>query len=167
VKTLIVYGSTTGVTKSIAESIGSKFDGAVLKDVSDSGCFSDFGAYELVILGTSTWGIGDLQDDWLDKVNELDGLDFSGKCVALFGTGDQTGYPDSFISSVKEIYTKVEKQGAKIIGFTSTEGYSYDDSDAVVDDKFICLAIDDDNQSDKTDGRIDAWVKQVNEEAAS
>lgn len=164
-KTLIIYGSTTGVTKSIAESIGNKFDGAEVKDISDKNSLADLGDYGLIIIGTSTWGIGELQDDWLDKIQDLEKIDFTGKYVALFGTGDQTGYPDSFISSVKEIYTKVEKKGAQIIGYTPIEGYEFDDSDAVIDGKFICLAIDEDNQAGKTEARIDAWAKQITEEA--
>ncbi|MFW3346663.1 flavodoxin, partial [Aliarcobacter butzleri] len=43
----------------------------------------------------------------------------------------------------------------KIIGFTSTEGYYHDGSKAQIDDKYVGLVIDEDNQSDLTDERIE------------
>lgn len=40
----------------------------------------------------------------------------------------------------------------------STDGYTYDDSESVVDGHFIGLALDDVNEDDKTAERIDAWI---------
>lgn len=37
------------------------------------------GKYEVLILGTSTWGDGELQDDWYDGVEVLKGTDLTGK----------------------------------------------------------------------------------------
>ena len=51
--------------------------------------------------------------------------------------------------------------GANIIGSVSTEGYTFDDSDAVVDGKFIGLALDDVNEDDQTESRIDAWLDSI------
>lgn len=163
-KTVVIYGSTTGVTETVANIIGSKIDGAEVLEVSNINFKSISEEYDLVILGTSTWGIGDLQDDWFDKVDELKGADFSNKTVAFFGTGDQEGYPDSFISAVRTIYDAVVADGVNIIGFTSKEGYNFDESDAVVDNKFIGLAIDEDNESNKTEDRIISWINQLVEE---
>jgi flavodoxin len=47
----------------------------------------------------STWGIGDLQQDWDTRINLLAPVDFSGKKVAFFGLGDAMGYPDSFLDA--------------------------------------------------------------------
>ena len=43
----------------------------------------------------------------------------------------------------------------------STDGYTFDDSEAVVDGKFVGLALDDVNEDDKTDERIDAWIDSI------
>ena len=43
----------------------------------------------------------------------------------------------------------------------STDGYTFDDSDAVIDGKFVGLALDDLNEEDKTDERIDAWLADI------
>ena len=60
---------------------------------------------------------------------------------------------------MKEIYDAAE--GANIIGSEPTEGYTFDDSDAVVDGEFIGLALDDVNEDDLTEGRIDAWLSSI------
>ena len=44
----------------------------------------------------------------------------------------------------------------------SAEGYTYDDSKSVIDGKFCGLAIDEDNESELTDQRLQAWVQQIN-----
>ena len=59
---------------------------------------------------------------------------------------------------------KITGLGGTTIGSWSTEGYDHEDSKAVKDGKFVGLALDDDNQSDLTDGRIKEWVKQLKTE---
>ena len=51
--------------------------------------------------------------------------------------------------------------GANVVGAVPTDGYTYIDSASVVDGKFVGLALDEDNESDKTDGRIAAWVAGI------
>ena len=51
--------------------------------------------------------------------------------------------------------------GAQVIGAVATEGYTFDDSESVVDGKFVGLALDEVNEDGKTDERIDAWVAEI------
>ena len=51
--------------------------------------------YDLLLLGSSTWGCGELQDDWYDFLDALKRKALSGKRVALFGCGDSASYPES------------------------------------------------------------------------
>ena len=81
-KTIVVYGSSTGVCEEIANTIGSKL-GAEVIDVADFTA-DIIGAYDNLILGTSTWGAGELQDNWYDGVEVLKKADLSGKTVAFF-----------------------------------------------------------------------------------
>lgn len=60
-----------------------------------------------------------------------------------------------------ELYEGLEGSGATFVGAVSTDGYSYDDSTAVVDGKFVGLALDDVNEDDKTESRLDAWVEEI------
>ena len=156
-KTIVVYGSSTGTCESIANTIAEKLGVEAIN-------VSDFSAdvvaeNDNLILGTSTWGAGELQDDWYDGINVLKGADLSGKTVAIFGCGDSESYSDIFCNAMKEIYDAAE--GANILPGVSTDGYTYDDSEAVVDGKFVGLALDDVNEDDKTEGRIDAWLEAI------
>ena len=111
-----------------------------------------------IVLGTSTWGAGELQDDWYDGVNVVKSANLSGKRVALFGCGDSASYSDTFCGGMKELYDAAVAAGATVVGAVPTDGYTFDDSDAVVDGQFVGLALDDVNEDDKTSERISAWL---------
>ena len=81
--------------------------------------------------------------------------------MALFGCGDSESYPVTFVGGMAEIYNAVKKAGANVIGAVSTDGYTFDDSESVVDGKFVGLALDEVNEDNKTDERIDAWVAEI------
>ncbi len=155
-KTIVVYGSSTGTCETIAQTIGEKL-GAEVINVSDLTEDQIAGADNLV-LGTSTWGAGEMQDDWYDGVKVLKAAGLTGKKVAVFGCGDSESYSDMFCGGMKELYDAAEAAGATMVGHVSTDGYNYDDSDAVVDGQFVGLALDDVNEDDKTESRIEAWL---------
>ncbi|MCR4773237.1 MAG: flavodoxin FldA [Prevotella sp.] len=157
--TVVIYGSTTGTCEAIAQKIGEKL-GAEVVNVSDITDDTINNADNL-ILGTSTWGAGEMQDDWYDGVNTLKGCDLSGKVIALFGCGDSDSYCDTFCGGMGELYNELKDSGAKFVGAVSQDGYTFDASDAVIDDKFIGLPLDDVNEEDQTDSRIDAWIEAI------
>jgi len=158
-KTIVVYGSSTGTCESIAQTIGQKLDAEVI-NVADLTAENVSEAENLVI-GTSTWGAGELQDDWYDGVELLKSTGLEGKTVAIFGCGDSESYSDTFCGGMAELYNAATEAGANVIGQVSTDGYTFDDSEAVVDGKFVGLALDDINEDDKTAERIDAWVEEI------
>lgn len=158
----IFYGSTTGNTQNVAEKIqlGFGVEAADLYSIADASAEA-LNAYQYLLFGVSTWGVGDLQDDWLDGVAKLDKIDFSGKKVALFGTGDPACYPDSFADAVGIIYETLAAKGAEIVGSWPTEGYTFDASKAAKDGRFVGLIIDEDNQSNLTEERINTWLENL------
>lgn len=158
-KTIVIYGSSTGTCESIAETIAKKL-GVEAINVTDM-TEDTVKSYDNLILGTSTWGAGDMQDDWFDGVTVLKNAGLQGKTVAIFGCGDSESYSDTFCGGMHELYDACKEAGANIIGSVSTDGYTYDDSESVVDGKFVGLALDDVNEDDKTEGRIDAWIKEI------
>jgi flavodoxin I len=159
----LFFGTQTGNTETIAEAIQTAFgdDSIVtLHNVADVE-LSDFDDYSNLIIGCPTWNIGELQSDWEGLYNELDDIDFSGKKVAYFGAGDQVGYADNFQDAMGILEEKISGMGGTTVGYWSIEGYEFNESKAVRDGKFVGLAIDEDNQSDLTDERINAWVSQL------
>ncbi len=155
-KTVIYYGSTTGTCEDIANRIADALGGADVKNASELG--ADAADYDLIILGTSTWGDGEVQDDWYDALNTLKGLSLSGKKVAIFGVGDSESYPDTFCGGMKALYDAACETGAEILPGVDASAYNYSASDSVVNGKFVGLALDETNEADKTDGRISSWV---------
>lgn len=155
-KTIVVYGSTTGTCESIAQTLGDQL-GAEVINVSDLTA-NQLAEADNIVLGTSTWGAGELQDDWYDGVNVVKSANLSGKRVALFGCGDSASYSDTFCGGMKELYDAAVAAGATVVGAVPIDGYTFDDSDAVVDGQFVGLALDDVNEDDKTSERISAWL---------
>lgn len=158
-KTVVIYGSSTGTCQSIAENIASKL-GVEAVDVANLNA-DVIAENDNLLLGTSTWGSGELQDDWFDGLKTLKEAGLSGKTVAVFGCGDAESYSDTFCGAMAEVYNTAKDAGAKLVGEVSTDGYTFDDSEAVVDGKFVGLALDDVNEDDKTEGRIDAWLEAI------
>ena len=160
----IFYGSNSGNTESVANKLQDLFGAANADLINVSNAkVTDFDQYDNIILGTSTWGIGDLQDDWESFLPNLKKANLAGKKVALFGVGDSMSYADSFVDGMGELYDTVENS-ATVVGFTATDGYSYDASKAEKDGKFVGLAIDEDNESNKTDSRAAAWVEELKQQ---
>jgi len=158
----VIYGSSTGTCQGLAEKIGQQLgvqdDGII--DVQNLTA-DVVNKYDVLILGTSTWGAGEMQDDWYDGVKVLKQAGLQGKTVAVFGCGDSESYSDTFCGGMAELYNAAKEAGAKMIGHVSADGYTYDDSEAVVDGEFVGLALDEVNEDDKTDSRIAAWVEDL------
>ena len=160
-KSAIFYGSNGGATETIAIQLAGKIgNGIEVLNVADVAA-SDAEKYTNIIFGTSTWGFGDLQDDWEGFLPDLAKLDLSGKTIALFGLGDASSYGDSFVDGMGTIYEELKNKGCTIVGHVETDGYSFDDSKAVFDGKFVGLPLDEDNESDQTDSRIDSWLEKI------
>ena len=157
--TIVIYGSSTGSCQSIAETIASKL-GVEAVDVANIDD-ATVASHENLLLGTSTWGAGEMQDEWYDGVNTLKSAGLAGKTVALFGCGDSESYPDTFCGGMKELYDAAVEAGATVLPGVSTDGYTYDDSEAIDGDKFLGLALDEVNEDDKTEERIDAWLEAI------
>lgn len=155
----IFYGSSTGNTKDVAVKLQEALGGD-LRNITDVDADAIAGCDNLVF-ATSTWGAGDLQDDWEDFFPNLDDVDFSRKKVAIMGLGDQENYGDTFVDGMQILAEKVEELGGQLVGFTSTEGYEYDNSEAERDGRFVGLVIDEDSQSDLTDERIKTWAADL------
>ena len=159
----IFFGSSTGNTEKAAEIIKKHLGGADLINVG-SGPLSNMSNYDIVIFGCSTWGMGDLQDDWEPLINELSKINLAGKKVAFFGTGDQISYPDTFVDALGILYDEIKNQQIKVIGTWPTDGYDFTESRALINDSFIGLPLDDDNEPNLTDKRISDWVAQLKSE---
>lgn len=164
-KTVVIYGSSTGTTQNVAVMIAGKL-GVGSADVFDVCKISPeiLSSYEVLILGTSTWGYGELQDDWYSGVAILKETNLEGKTVALFGCGDSESYPETFCDGMGLLYEELKDTGCRFVGDVDESEYSYSSSVSVIDGRFVGLAIDEMNESDRTAERVEAWVKVLKKE---
>ncbi len=160
----IFYGSTHGMTEKSALKIKKAF-GSDKVDVYNlnNATIEDMMKYSNLIFGTSAWGIGEMQDDWEMFVDNLSSVDFSEKKVALYGLGDQDEYPESFVDGLGTLYCRLPDK-SRVVGFWPVKGNDYYFSLAEKDGTFVGLVLDDHNQSDQSEKRITAWVKQLKKE---
>ncbi len=159
----IFYGSQTGTSELIATGIKKALPD-LISDVRNiyGAKTEEIAECDFLILGGSTWGDGELTDDWADYLPKFETINLTGKKVALFALGDQYGYSYNFVSAMKFLYDAVLNQGGEIIcANIPTDGFEFDHSEAVVDGCFVGLVIDEVNQPELTEQRIDTWANQV------
>ena len=161
----IFYGSSNGTTADIAQRIAVKL-GIGQADVYDiSNTTTDkMAPYKVLLLGSSTWGIGDLQDDWESFLPKLRQANLENKAVAIFGTGDTALFGDSFCDAIGTIYLALKDTGCELYGAVSTNGYKYDQSTAEIEGRLVGLPLDEMNEDHLTDSRIDQWIDQLKKE---
>jgi flavodoxin II len=160
----LFYGSSTCYTEMSAEKIQQCFgqENVDLFNIADT-AVDEIDHYQQIIFGIPTWDYGELQEDWEAIWDEIDNLKFADKTVAIFGLGDQIGYPDWFLDAMGFLHNKVLLLGASVIGYWPNDGYTFETSQALNEEKtqFLGLALDDENQFDKTDERITLWCQQL------
>jgi flavodoxin I len=159
----IFYGSSTGNTEVVAEKIRALLGKDAEVHNIDSASKEEIEKFDYLVFGTSTWGIGDMQDDWEDFLEVLEKVNFNKKKVALFGLGDQVNYTDSFVDGMGAIYDAIYDR-VDIVGTWPLDGYTFNESAAQKNGKFIGLAIDKENQPELTDTRIKEWVELLKKE---
>ncbi|PIU68201.1 MAG: flavodoxin [Armatimonadetes bacterium CG07_land_8_20_14_0_80_40_9] len=117
-KAIVIYGSTTGSTEELSGSVveGLTEGGleVTLKNVVDANV-NELKDYEVIVLGSSTWEEGELQDDFIDFHDKMKDVSLTDKKSAVFGLGDSDGYPDTFCKAVDILEEKLKECGAKLI----------------------------------------------------
>ncbi len=170
----LFFGTDTGTTRLVGKKIAAKLgEELVAKPLNiNRTTLEDLLSYPVLILGTATYGEGDLpgahnnvkNGSWAEFVPQLDNVDLSDKTVALYGVGNQEKYGDRYVNGMAKLYNIFSSRGAKVVGSWSTDGYTFTASDAVIDGHFVGLAIDNKSQKIDTESRIEGWVNQVKPE---
>lgn len=157
----IFYGSATGTTADVARRIA-RYMGVGDEDIHDVSKVgpSTLGEYAKLVLGSSTWGNGEVEDDWYSFLDGAQSLDLRGREIAIFGCGDET-MADTFCNAIGIIYDRLKDTGAKFIGEYPADVYTFDHSAASHDGTMRGLALDEVNHPEYTEGRIRDWAEIV------
>jgi flavodoxin I len=161
----LFYSFNTKKTSKIAEQIREKFTDVEIDMVNvETVTIQQFLSYDNLICGVPTWFDGELPNYWDEFVPDIEDMDLKGKTIALYGLGDQKGYSENFLDGVGILGEIFESCGARLIGFTSVEGYTFEKSRALRGDKFMGLAIDYENQGSMNPERISKWIEDLRTE---
>jgi len=160
-------GSTEKIARMIEEKIGmEKIEMILVGENTDPDILKPFSR---LILGISTVG----RDAWDSKykkvgwdffIPKLEKTELKGKTVAIFGLGDHILYPDNFVDSMGNLAAQLINSGANLIGQTPVEDYTFSNSEAILDKKFVGLPIDEENEAEFSENRIDNWLKIISEQ---
>ena len=167
----IFFGTDTGNTRKVAKTIHKQLGDEIAdKPVNiRNATLDDLLAYDVLILGSPTYGEGELpglssgnqNESWEEFLPTLAGSDFSGKTIALYGLGDQVGYGGNFVDALGFIFDAFSDVGANFVGFTATEGYDFSQSKALLDNQFVGLVLDEDNQKELSEDRLNTWLAAI------
>jgi flavodoxin I len=169
-KIAIFFGPLNGSVHRVAKLIASKIgpDKVDMIHITEASAV-DLEKYPRIIFGISTVG----KDSWQQKFDNTDwshffpvvsAFNFTGKKIAIFGLGDHITYAYHFVDSIGLLGKTVKNQGGQIFGKVSTEGYTFQDSDAIVEGQFIGLPVDEDFEPELTEERVSAWVNSLMKE---
>ncbi|HZW98986.1 MAG TPA: flavodoxin domain-containing protein [Trueperaceae bacterium] len=161
-----LFGATEHVARLVAQALA-EFTGQGVRAVDLAYLdVSTLAGHDLIVVGACTWNVGQLPPDLESSLEALGALDLRGRHVALFGTGDQIGYPDTFVDAIGVMADTFSGTGARLVGRWPAGEYDIVASRALVGgEELLGLALDEDNEPDLTQRRVASWVAQVAAEA--
>lgn len=169
-KIAILFGPKGGNTEKAALLVAKAFGegNADLIPVMDVGG-NDLAPYKMIIfggptVGTHTWADQTQKKDWDLFLTRLYKMNLAGKVCAVFGLGDQVSYSFKFVDDIGVIADQVIESGGRLVGMVGPEGYSFDESKAFRDGKFLGLPLDEDNEPELSETRIIDWVELLKKE---
>jgi flavodoxin I len=114
--TIIVFASMAGTAELMAHTLASELtkagDQVTVIDAFETDA-EELKSYDRILVGSYTWGEGDLSDEIISFYEELSTIDLTGKMAAAFGTGD-TSY-EHFARAVDILEDALKMQGCEIL----------------------------------------------------
>ena len=154
-------GNVNYVANKLGEMIGTdKVEIIPVKEVKEG----DLSNYDKIILlgstvGTDHWNNETIVDEWPEFFTKIKEISFEKKKVAIVGLGNSFLYPSHFVDGMADLYERLTKQNAKVLGKVDAKGYDFTDSEALNDDGLFCgLHIDEDNEEELTAERLENWI---------
>lgn len=115
-KTLVVFGSTTGTTRILAQAVRKGLmqlgHDVIVRNARNQDP-EELDQFDLLAMGCSTWENGELQKDFRLFFEAVQHLDLKGKMACVFGPG-HSSYRN-FCNAVDVIETTLREKGARIL----------------------------------------------------
>lgn len=166
-KIAIFYGPEKGAVNRVADKVKDaigvdKVEMVLVKNAT----VADLEKYDKIIFGISTvgkdtWHAKYTNVDWAKFLPEISKTSYAGKTIAIFGLGDHVTYAATFVDHIGLLAKELIKNGAVLSGKVPAADYEYDESQAVEDDLFLGLPVDEDFEPELTDERVKKWVELI------
>ncbi len=162
----LFYGPERGSVEKVARMIKDRLKDQVDLILVKNSTAKDLEKYRNIIfgistVGTETWAMENPSDDWARFMPELGKVNHQGKTYAIYGLGDHLTYANHFVDAMGVLGKELLRLGARIVGQVPVVEYEFGDSEAVIDDHFIGLPLDEDYESEKTPERLDKWLDNI------
>ncbi|MBW8326532.1 MAG: flavodoxin [Prolixibacteraceae bacterium] len=163
----LFFGPLKGSVHRVAEKVKTALGEQNVEMISvNDASAADLEKFDQIIFGISTvgketWDSNYSNTDWSKFFPNISKVDYSGKTVAIFGLGDHVTYSSHFVNAIGVLAKELLKNGATIVGEVDPSGYEFDESEAVMEGKFIGLPIDEDFEPELTDERVANWVNTL------
>ncbi len=166
----IFYGPEKGSVGKVANMIldilgNDRADLLLVKDC-DSKTVNQYNKiiFGISTIGTSNWDSEHTDTDWDVFFTHIPEINWSNKTVAIYGLGDHINYPEHFVDAIGWLYEKLKPLNANIVGLCSSDDYDFNESEAIIDGKFVGLPLDEDYESEKTEKRLAKWINILQKE---
>lgn len=165
-KAAIVFASTSGSTRAVAALIAqtlapTSVDLVDLRQWGRRGDEFDAAAFDLVFLGTPTYGTGDWHFLWERYSEDVLARLHTGKRVALFALGDARGHPQSFAGGLARLAQQCRRRALRCIGTSDPNHFAFEASPAIVDGRFPGLVLDYKRQHRLAGDIVRAWCDGI------
>jgi flavodoxin I len=166
-KVAVFFGPLKGSVNRVADKVKAALgeQNVVMVPVNQA-TSADLEKYDKIIFGISTvgketWDSNYANNDWSIFFPNISKVDFTGKTVAIFGLGDHITYASQFVNAMGILAKELLKKGAIIVGEVDPSGYEFEESEAIINGKFIGLPVDEDFEPELTDERIFNWINAL------
>ena len=134
VKVATIYSHKSTKTSQVAKLIHKHSSWENIEDIDvENLMHKGVHSYNLLLLGVPSWFDGELPVYWDELVPYLEELDLKG----------------------------LSSGGATVIGYTSSEDYTFEKSKALEGNLFKGLILDFENQQDKNEHRVKSWLQSI------
>jgi flavodoxin I len=163
----IFYGPELGSVEKVARLMETKIGADKVELIpvknSDEKALEQFDKliFGMSTIGKTNWDSEYKDTDWDVFATLFNKVNWAGKKVAMYCLGDHIQYPQHFVDALGWVYERLEKTEAEVVGFCTTEGYVYEESEGIRNGQFLGLPVDEDNESDKTEMRVENWINRL------
>jgi flavodoxin I len=119
--------------------------------------------YDLVLLGTPTYGAGDWHYLWALHGEDVCSRFDSGQTVALFALGDSRGHAESFAGGLARLYEICVRKGFGCVGAINARSFRFEHSPALVGDRFPGLVLEYRREYRAAPAIVSRWAASISD----